>query len=133
MSFAQNIAVVLQGFREGFVIGAANQLVGLFVPLKTTTENGVAKGEKVAENVGVNGVAGRESASDVGTGALVCEDPEVEVGEEASEVGEGSVFWEENVLTHRGSPTLWRGQVPLGSSVGTLKRGEHRTLKRGSD
>ncbi|KAJ1436526.1 biotin [Sesbania bispinosa] len=32
-----------------------------------------------------------------------------------------------------GSPTLWRGQVPLCSSVGTLKRGEHRTLKRGSD
>lgn len=41
----------------------------------------------------MNGVARRESAGDVGTGALIGEDPKIEIGEETVEVGEGSVFW----------------------------------------
>ena len=43
--------------------------------------------------MGVDGIARRERAGHVSTGALVREDPEVELGDEASEVGEGSVGW----------------------------------------
>lgn len=67
--------------------------MGLVVPVKTAADDGVAEGEKVAEDVGVDGVAGREGAGGVGVGALVGEEPEVEVGEETGEVGEGGVFW----------------------------------------
>lgn len=51
--------------------------------------DGVAEGQEVVEDLRVDGVAGRERAGHVGTGALVGQDPEVEFGEEAGEVGEG--------------------------------------------
>lgn len=51
--------------------------------------DGVPEGEEVVEDVGVNGIARRERAGHVGAGALIRQDPEVEFGEEASEVGEG--------------------------------------------
>ncbi|KAM1484840.1 hypothetical protein TB1_035806 [Malus domestica] len=41
------------------------------------------------EDVGVDSAAGRERAGHVGAGTLVGQYPEVEFGEEASEVGEG--------------------------------------------
>lgn len=66
-------------------------LLGLLVPQEFSTDDGVSKGEEVRENVGVNSAAGRESAGRMGTGALVREDPEVKLREEASKVGEGGV------------------------------------------
>ena len=56
-----------------------------------STNNGIAKGEKIFQNTGLNGVAGRERTCHVGTGALVGQDPEVEFGKEAGEIGQGSL------------------------------------------
>lgn len=67
--------------------------MGLVVPFETASNDGVSEGEEVVEVVGVDGVAGREGAGGVGAGALVGEDPQVEFGEEAGEVGEGVVVW----------------------------------------
>ena len=65
--------------------------MGPVVPFETASNDGVSEGEEVVEVVGVDGIAGREGASGVGAGALVGEDPEIELGEEAGEVGEGVV------------------------------------------
>jgi hypothetical protein len=56
--------------------------------------------------VEVNGVAGRERAGDVGAGALVGQDPEVELGEEPGEVGEGGVGWGREGLDPEGRAYL---------------------------
>lgn len=73
----------------GLVVGAPNELLGLLVPSIVPANDGVSEGEEVVEDVGVDGVAGRERAGHVSAAALVGEDPEVEFGEEAGEVGEG--------------------------------------------
>lgn len=73
----------------GLVVGAPNELLGLLVPSIVPAKDGVSEREEVVEDVGVDGVAGRERAGHVGAAALVGEDPEVEFGEEAGEVGEG--------------------------------------------
>lgn len=74
---------------RGSVVGAPDEVVGLGgVPGVVSTNDSVSEGEEVAEEVGVDGAARRESAGDVGTAALVGEDPEVEFGKEAGEVGE---------------------------------------------
>lgn len=56
-------------------------------------DDSVAEGEERLECVRVNSIAGRESAGHMGAGALVGEDPEVEFGEEAGDVWEGSGGW----------------------------------------
>lgn len=63
--------------------------LGWGVPLEAAFDDGVLEGEKGEEGVGGEGGFGREGGGEVGGGALVGEDPEVEVGEEAGEVGEG--------------------------------------------
>ncbi|KAL6134560.1 hypothetical protein ACLB2K_066791 [Fragaria x ananassa] len=78
----------------GLVVdGAPHELVGLVVPGVGSFNDGVSEGEEVVEDVGVDGVAGRERAGDLGAAALVGEDPEVEFGEEAGEVWEGCGGW----------------------------------------
>lgn len=69
-------------------------------------DDGVSEGEQVGEDVEVNGVAGRERAGHVGAAALVGEDPEVELGEEAGEVGEGGVGWGREGLDPEGRADL---------------------------
>ncbi len=68
-------------------------MIGLVVPSELATNDGVSEGEEVREDVGVYGITRRERAGHVSTGALVREDPEVELGDEAGKVGEGSVGW----------------------------------------
>lgn len=77
------------GERIGSVVWGAEERVGLVVPDETTADNGVAEREEGVEDWGVDCVAWRESSRGVGAGALVGEEPEVEVGEETGEVGEG--------------------------------------------
>ncbi|GMY22233.1 hypothetical protein FCV25MIE_17474 [Fagus crenata] len=67
--------------------------MGLVVPGELASNDGDSEGEEVREDVGVYGIARRERAGHVSTGALVREDPEVELGDEACKVGEGSVGW----------------------------------------
>jgi len=78
-----------EGLRKGGVVGGAEERVGFVVPFETDPDDGVTEG---VENGGVDGVTGREGSRCVGAGALVSEEPEVEVGEEASEVGGGEGF-----------------------------------------
>lgn len=68
-------------------------LLGFVVPEELAVYDGVSEGEKVGEDLGVDGVSGRERAGHVSAGALVGEYPEVELGEEACEVWETSVWW----------------------------------------
>jgi len=77
-----------EGLGNGGVVGGAEERVGFVVPFETVADDGVAEGEEGVEDGGVDGVTGREGAGGVGAGALVSEEPEVEVGEEAGEVGE---------------------------------------------
>lgn len=77
----------------GLVVGAPNELLGLLVPVEIPANDGISEGEEVMEDVGVDGVAGRERAGHVSTGALIGQDPEVEFGEEAGEVGEREGGW----------------------------------------
>lgn len=79
------------GLRERLVVRAANILLGLLVPGELSVKDGVPKREQVPQNMGVNGVAGRKGSGDMGTSALVGQNPEIEFGKEAGEVGEGSV------------------------------------------
>ncbi|GMY32399.1 mitochondrial protein ymf11 [Fagus crenata] len=67
--------------------------MGLVVPGELASNDGDSEGEEVREDVGVYGIARRERAGHVSIGALVREDPEVELGDEAGKVGEGSVGW----------------------------------------
>ncbi|PON72615.1 hypothetical protein PanWU01x14_063810 [Parasponia andersonii] len=53
----------------------------------------VTERQKVMEDLGMDGVPGRECASHVSARALVGQDPEVEFGEEASEVWNGNGGW----------------------------------------
>lgn len=78
---------------KGLVIWAPNILLDLLIPEELAANNGVSEGVEVGEDMGVDGVAGRERAGHLSAGALVGEDPEVELGEEAGEVGEGYVAW----------------------------------------
>lgn len=95
-------------FGERLVIRAPNILMDLLVPVEMTVNDGVPEGEEVVENVGVNGIAGRECAGHVSAGALVRQDPEVEFGEEAGEVGEGDGGWgREGFDPERGAYLNW--------------------------
>lgn len=55
----------------GFVVGAPNILLGLFVPIEFAANDGVSEGEEVMEDVEVDSVARRERAGHVSAGALV--------------------------------------------------------------
>lgn len=82
-----------QGLRERLVIGTANILLGLLVPGELSVNDGVAKREQVPQHMGMNGIARRKGTRHMGTSALVGQNPEIEFGKEASEVGEGSIWW----------------------------------------
>ncbi|KAF3451123.1 hypothetical protein FNV43_RR07212 [Rhamnella rubrinervis] len=76
-------------------------------PGEVTVNDGVPKREEVVE-VGVNGIARRECASHVSAASLVRQDPEVEFGEEAGEVGEGDGRWgREGFDPERGAYLNW--------------------------
>lgn len=71
-------------------MGAANVDLSLGVPEEAAANYGVSQGEEVVEDFRLQGGAGRERAGHVGARALVGQHPEVELGEEAGEVGERS-------------------------------------------
>lgn len=62
--------------------------MGPVVPLELAASDGAPEGQEGMERAEMNGVAGRERAGHVGAGALVGEDPEVELRQEAREVRE---------------------------------------------
>lgn len=66
--------------------------MGLVAPFEAVVDDSVSECEEGMESVGMEGVARRERAGHVSAGALVSEDPEVELGEEAREVGESGVW-----------------------------------------
>ena len=72
------------------VVGAAEELVGLVVPAETRANDVILEGEEGIESLIVESATRREGAGDVSRSALVGEDPEVELGEEACEVREGN-------------------------------------------
>lgn len=83
--------MVLKRGIGGFVIWAANVNVevDVGVPDEVASEDGVAEREEVREDVvGVEGVAGREEAGEVGASALVGQDPQLQLCQESSQVGE---------------------------------------------
>lgn len=67
--------------------------MGFLVPSKAGANDGVLEGEEGMESVGVEGITRRERAGHVGGSALVSENPQVELGEEACEIWEGKCGW----------------------------------------
>lgn len=60
--------------------------MNLLVPSKARLNDVFLEREEGMENVGMEGVTGRESTSHVSGRTLISKDPEIEVGEEAGEI-----------------------------------------------
>lgn len=93
---------------KGLVVGAPNVLLGLLVPEELPMNDGISEGEEVGEDMRMDGVARRERACHLSAGALVGEDPEVELGEEASEVRECYIGWGRKCFDPEGGADLDR-------------------------
>lgn len=78
---------------HGFLSWVANEGLSLHIPTKLTLNNGVTKREKVMEYLRANGAARGERTREMSDRTLIGQDPDVEFGEKASEIGELLGFW----------------------------------------